>query len=270
MNYRRNNSVKKYVISIGLFAVIVFASVFWGDTIMRVLSGGLHRAALPFWKGGVTTEQLSGSFFALLQSKQALVEKNQKLEEQIREQEAQKAILKNIRNENDKLKELLDRSSGRDAVGAVILARPPQSPYDTLVIDVGAQKEIQTGDRVYAHGDIPIGEVVSVKRRSSIVELFSTQGRITEVSIGSDSVSGSAEGRGGQNFLIRLPRDVAIHTGDVISAPDIGVSVLGTVGHVEKDENSPFQRIYFTSPVHVQNLSWVTVSRSARIDSSVQ
>lgn len=266
MNYRRNRNTKKYVVIVLSLGILITIGAVWGEVISKNMTSALHSAAVPFWRGGDNSAQYATTFFSLLQSKQDLVKENQELEERIGEMRTKEVVAKELRAENERLKTLLDRSGGRDAVGAVILAHPPQSPYDTMVIDVGVENEVQTGDRVYAHGDIPIGEIVAVNEHSSIVELFSTQGRITEVRIGPDAISGNAEGRGGQNFLISLPRDVSIEEGAVVSAPDIGVSVLGVVSHVAKDQNSPFQQVLFTSPVHVQNISWVIVSRSARVD----
>lgn len=269
MNYRRNRNTKKYVVITVSLGVLIAVGALWGGSISKNVTGMVHQAAAPLWRGGDNSAQYAATFFSLLQSKQDLVKENRELKERVSEMRTKEVVAKELRAENNRLKSLLDRSGGRDAIGAVILAHPPQSPYDTLVVDVGREHDVQTGDRVYAHGDISIGEIVAVNKRSSIVELFSTQGRITEVRIGPEAISGSAEGQGGQNFLISLPRDISIEEGAVISAPDIGVSVLGVVSHVAKDENSPFQKILFTSPVHVQNISWVTISRSARVEDDI-
>ena len=42
---------------------------------------------------------------------------------------------------------------------SAILSKPNQSPYDTLIIDVGTQEGLKTGDTVFALGNVPIGRI---------------------------------------------------------------------------------------------------------------
>ena len=66
---------------------------------------------------------------------------------------------------------------------SAILAKPNQSPYDTLLIDAGSGQGIKTGDTVFALGDVPIGRVDVVYDNSAKVVLFSNPGEKTEAVI---------------------------------------------------------------------------------------
>jgi len=247
-----------------LFALVYFA----GDSISRGLSSFFNAVSLPVLKVGQNVENnvdISGS---LLLSKKELQNENKKLKDLLEGAQLKLLSKELLFQENKELKDILGRSEYNDIVLGTVLTRPNQSLYDTLVIDIGYNDEVEKGDLVLVSGEVAIGEIVRVHKDSSVVELFSSSGNRTNVLIGESHIAAVAKGRGGMNFSIELPRDLEIAEGDIIESPDINIQVLGEVGFVNKDASSPFQTILFTSPVNIQQLKWVEVvkSQSERIE----
>ena len=142
---------------------------------------------------------------------------------------------------------------------AVILAKPNQSPYDTLVIDVGTEQNLEVGDMVFAFGNVPIGRVSDVNQSSSKVVLFSSSGEKIQVLVG--DISMEISGRGGGNFEMVLPRDIILQKGDSAILPGIMPYVVGIVETIISDPRDSFQKALLTSPVNIQELKFVEVAK---------
>lgn len=161
--------------------------------------------------------------------------------------------------ENGELKTLLSRSPVSRPVLATILQRPPVSAYDTLILDVGQVEKVQKGNRVYALGNIPIGEIEEVIGNTSKVKLFSSSGETFSILISSTSMQTSATGRGGGYFEASMPRDAKIKVGDHVLIPDLGNAFMGTVEGIASDPSEPFSKILFRQPVNIYEMRWVLV-----------
>ena len=145
---------------------------------------------------------------------------------------------------------------------AAVLAKPPQTSYDTLVTDAGRREGIAIGDHVRV-GTLSIGDVIDVKERVSKVALFSTPGRISTVTL-QNGVSVSARGEGGGSFRFSLPRDVEIHEGDSVFFPGIPGVYLGTVGSVQARPADPLKSVLFAGPLTMAELMWVEIVKTGR------
>ncbi|MEX0933810.1 MAG: rod shape-determining protein MreC [Candidatus Paceibacterota bacterium] len=162
--------------------------------------------------------------------------------------------------ENRQLKALLGREDTiPTTLLSVVLVKPTQTPYDTLIIDTGSDDKVKEGDRVLFGSDVVIGKVEKVYRSTSLVRLFSSPGEEIGVLVGERGLSATAYGRGGGNFIMEIPRGIEIKEGDVVFLPSLVIQILGVVSVVEKHPGSSFQKILFRSPVMMQHLRWVEV-----------
>jgi len=262
MSYRQNRTKTRVLISSLIVVVLIAIVYFAGSSISRGLSSFFNAVSFPILKTGQNIEDsvdISGTLFS---SKRQLLDENKKLRDLLETSQLKLLSKELLFAENKELKGILDRSEYNDIVLGTVLARPNQSLYDTLIIDIGYDDEVEVGDKVLVSGEVVIGEIVRVHKNSSVVQLFSSSGKRTNVLIGDEHIAAVAKGRGGMNFSIELPRDLDISEGDIIEAPDINVQVLGEVGFVNKDASSPFQTILFTGPVNIQHLKWVEVIKS--------
>jgi len=168
-----------------------------------------------------------------------------------------------LETENKELRSFLNRSEARERVLAAVLTRPPQSRYDTFTIDVGSNRAVSVGDVVLGPGEVPLGTIIEVFGSLSLVELYSSPGRVTDVRLsGAKEATAQARGRGLGNFVIEMPRAVAVSVGEPIVLSGITSRVLGIVGAVEVKETDPFQSVFLSSPLSMFSLRFVEVERT--------
>lgn len=165
-----------------------------------------------------------------------------------------------LQNENATLKDLLGRKETKvKTILATVLVKPPRIPYDTLIVDVGKDNNVNIGDKVIANANVYIGEVSEVNAHSSKITLYSTPGRKLSVTLGADSVSAEALGAGGGNFIISLPREIGVKEGDSIVIPSIMPNIFGIIEKVDFKDKDSFQTIIFKSPANISELSLVEI-----------
>jgi len=146
---------------------------------------------------------------------------------------------------------------------ASILVRPPQSPYDSLIINAGEDMGIQTNDQVYAFSGFPIGEVIEVSAKRSTVKLFSAPGSKIEVLIGTSTTSALAEGKGGGNFFLKLPKVSEIKPGDAVVRSYLSPEVFSVIESVDASEGEAYTYAYFKLPIHLNSLVYVLVKKNS-------
>src|SRR3989344_2131431 len=238
MSYLVDKKIKRKKVLTSLFFLLIFLTLFyfragmWGG--LSYVSHGVFRPVLAL--GSTVGEQLSNvkSFFI---SKNTLYLENQQVRLQLSENEVRMSNYNSILAENLSLKEILARRDTKmDVVVSAILAKPNQSLYDTLVIDVGEAEGIQKGKTVFALGNIPIGRVANIYAHSSKVILFSNSGEKTQVVAplklahpSGGSIFFELVGRGGGNFEMIMPSNFTLVKGDEVVLPGITPSVVAVV-----------------------------------------
>jgi cell shape-determining protein MreC len=218
----------------------------------------LFSLATPVWK--LESAIFNSSFFEYFKSKQALINERVALEQKLFLAGNLLAENSVLQTENESLKDLLGRKEIKaKTILARILVKPPQTPYDILTIDIGADQGIKVGDRVIANANVYLGEIGEVLPHTSKVILYSTPGKKLPVVLGTNSVTAEAVGIGGGNFNIFLPREVEVKENDVIVIPAITANVFGIVEKINFKETDSFQTVLFKSPVNISELSFVEV-----------
>ena len=223
--------------------ILIVAGLFFNfrSPIKGFFSEVLQAVSRPFWRSGHKAGESFSSLLAWFKSTRSLFDDNKALTEELRELEARLADRNIIWEENLKLKEILNRHPAEENfILGVILAKPNRSLYDTFIIDVGAQDAVLPGQRVFAYGDILIGELAEVYDKTSKVKLFSTPGEKIEVVLSSQgdslpegkgvsltSISLEATGRGGGNFEIEF--HVLVNSVNTASTVSTVNSVLGSL-----------------------------------------
>jgi cell shape-determining protein MreC len=148
-----------------------------------------------------------------------------------------------------------------------IISRPPQSPYDILIIDAGSDNEVKAGMLVTAYGNVLLGYVAEVFPSTSKVKLISFSNEETNVLIESagtgtsTAISAIAVGRGGENLEIKLPSSIAINSGDQVKTMGNFPFIAGTIEKVEISLSDPFQKLFFRLPVNIQELKYVMIEK---------
>lgn len=219
----------------------------------------LNPLASTAWRSEDATIGMFGRAMILVSSKLSLIRENASLRDDLRSHEADAYLIEALREENEALKVSLGRSSSDRAILGVVLARPPVSAYDTLVLDLGSDDGVAVGQRVYVDGSVLIGDIIETTANSAKVSLFSSPGRETSILIGDEKSEAQAVGRGGGNFLVRLPADISVTLGDVVVMPQLRTNIFGMVEEIEVGATDSIQTIYFRAPFNMHELRYVEV-----------
>jgi cell shape-determining protein MreC len=167
-------------------------------------------------------------------------------------------------SQNIELKKILGRPQTSTQVLAAVLLRPPGLPYDTLMIDTGADSNVVVGDLVFAAGTVAIGEVLDVYAHTSRVSLFSAPGRTYEAEVTPKATQGSVlpvslQGQGAGSFAGQVPAGSVAAVGDTILIPSLNNEVLGSIARIDAPSGSSFETLYVQLPINIFSLQYVQV-----------
>ncbi len=175
--------------------------------------------------------------------------------------ELQNTIISQLQKENAYLQTVLLRNaSSSPFLLAPIIKKPPFSAYDSYIVDVGKTDAVKVGNRVYAVGNVLLGEVVEKNGSFAKVKLYSSYGEKFDVSIGNNNIQTIATGQGGGSFQSILPKDVKIQVDDVVTIPELQVSIFGIVRSVDIQPARAFSTIFFSQPVNIYEQKWVLIN----------
>ena len=222
-----------------------------------------HLIAQPFWKTGRSLSSEMTRASVLVRTKSSVFAENESLKERISDLEMQMANYQLLKIENEELKNLFFRIPAKsDFILGVILTKPNRSPYDTITIDLGRKDGLRVGEKVFANAEIPLGEIVEVNQNDSLVSLYSSPGRKTEGVMSGSNATVELVGRGGGNFEMIVPLDLASESGTNIVWPNIDSQVIAIVESVLSNPTDSVKKILLRSPANVQELKWVEVKKN--------
>lgn len=245
---------------------IIGFGIFFILSVIGVLSwtGQLFNyVGRPIWKieNFIATNLYDFNYF--FHTKASISKENHNLIEEISSIRTMMVDYQILKNENDQLKEMLSRLPIKNNfILGNILTKPNQSPYDTLIIDVGNNMGIKEGDLVYANGNIPIGNINKTYNNTSLVTLYTNPGQKTEGFIDGINALVLLIGRGGGNFEMIIPIELLALKGTIIYLPGNPSEVIALVDEIISKPSDPFKKVILSSPVNVQNLKWVEIKKN--------
>ncbi len=142
---------------------------------------------------------------------------------------------------------------------ADVLARPPESPYDTLIVNSGAEDSISVGDSVLAQGGVPVGTIASVSKYFSRVKLFSAPNTTTSAWIGSARTPVILTGSGAGTFTAQLSRQASTTVGDMVYVAGAGIRPIGTVALIGGDAATITETLYIRPFVNPFSITMVEI-----------
>lgn len=249
--YRRKRFVFLLVVAFVLFVVLAQSGL------LKRFSPFFTRLVAPIWQA----ENFSSDFLSIaLDSKKDLYKQNVLLKEELGAKNIELIVVTDIEKENTELKETLGRvPAERRVILSGILAKPNQTPYDTLIIDRGEKDGVAVDQLVFANGDVLIGEIDSVENSTAKVLMYSTPGNILQVVYGSTGRYFNARGLGNGSFEVEVARDVDVAEGDLFFYPGLDNTLVGVVRKVDFDARDSFKKVFMKSPVNIQEERWVEV-----------
>lgn len=226
-------------------------------TVRAAFPAAFTAMAMPFWRAGsaVTNSVGERSSLSSRASYMAAAEDLQRENEALR---AQGAILAARAADLERL--LGGRAEAAAGIPAGVLARPPVSPYDFLVVDRGSDSGLVPGAMAFGPGGIPIGTVADAAASTARISLYSTTGRATEGWAGAARVPLTLIGTGAGSFDTEIVAAAGLVVGDPVFAPGPGALPIGTVTAVVIDPSSPTVTLRIRGLTNPFSLTWVTVS----------
>lgn len=279
-----------------MFAV-VFGFTAWNGAARRSVSFAFLYVTSPVLRASSAIRDWSDGGFSFFRGKNSLADENTKLKERNAELESRFAAFDILQRENSELKAGFGRIKNKTRILASVISRPPQSPYDVLILDAGAEQGVQKDMLATAYGEIILGRVEEVFGNTSRVKMISHSGSETQVLIFPSSTSNvsannlensmasstdssadlavknvekmkgiaaTAIGLGGANLEIKLPSSVEIKSGDIVMTEGIFPLTVGAVEKIERYLSDPFQKLIFRLPVNVQEITSVVLVNEVR------
>lgn len=141
---------------------------------------------------------------------------------------------------------------------ADVIGRPPQSPYDTLVLNIGNDVGVEIGAPVWWPPGLYLGEVVDVRESTSVVQLISSPSVQHPVFI--RDIPFVTEGRGGDELYAEVPDGIDITVGDTVLS-DIYEVPIGVVSAVRDVSTTDQQALYISRFISSSVIQHVYVQR---------
>ena len=224
----------------------------------RQLSSTISR---PVWTAkSLITGSLSGikDFLAF---KSSLIKENIELKDRVAQLELKVTDHDILEKEIEDLRMEVGRVGNSRRFMASILSKPPNSPYDTLLIDAGTSLGLQVGDKVYLSENIIIGTVMSVTDKTSVTTLFSSSGQKQRATLLRTGTVFELSGRGGANFIVEVPKESDILVGDIFIYPGILQSVISNVYYIDANSQSSFKTVYLRIPGNVFSAKHIFIEK---------
>lgn len=143
---------------------------------------------------------------------------------------------------------------------AGVLAQPPESPYDSLIVAAGSDLGIAEGDSVSAEGGTPIGTVTEITARAARVTLLSAPGNVTHAWVGDARAPLILTGAGGGAFEAEMPRTASSTVGETVFVAGPGALPIGIVRGESGDPSSPTVELHIGSKVNIFSILYVLVT----------
>lgn len=170
----------------------------------------------------------------------------------------QGTLLELMASENQELRALTGARELAPAVAARVIARPPRTHYDSLIVDRGEVDGVAEGNLVLS-GGIALGHVASVGSGTALVELFSNPGSEHDVLLGEPSVIAIARGLGGGAFELSVPQDVEVSIGDLVRLPGSRSLALGVVADVSSKPTDVSKTVRFAIPASFAAIDFIEI-----------
>ncbi len=145
-------------------------------------------------------------------------------------------------------------------LSAAVIAAPPRTHYDTLLIMAGSSDGVLLGDTVSV-GGIDLGMVTAVSDKTATVQLFSSPGTTIDSVVGDTNAIIVATGVGGGALEASAPGELSVAVGDSVSEARSG-AVFGVVASIVRREVDTEQYLMITTPVAPSSIRLVSLTHT--------
>lgn len=235
----------------GAFLALIF--------VRDILGVVASTVTAPFFYAKHYLETSADTVPTFVRSQVELMARIAELESALLGEEGRDSAYALLREENEELRNLLGGATGTPAVIAGVIARPPHTPYDTLLLDRGEAGGIVRDAPVYYGKGLALGYIREVFPRTALVTPFSSPGAEATVYVFGPDIFTTAHGEGGGVVRVSIPQGLPIAEGDLVVLPSVSAKILGTVEYVESVPTEPEQSAYVILDIPLQSIRVVAV-----------
>ena len=164
----------------------------------------------PVFKTSDTVANATHRFVSGFEDRAALSLENERLQEENTAYALENRTLK------ERLADISTLAASAPELVAGVVARPPMSPYDTLILSAGSGSGVREGMTALGQDGVPLGTVSSVWRDFSRVTLYSAPGRETHGWVGAKRLPVILRGEGGGAMSASVPYASEVNEGDLV------------------------------------------------------
>jgi rod shape-determining protein MreC len=224
------------------------------------LRSNFSTISKPIWLIRDSVSKSSSNLFGFFTSKSNLISENSALKEEIEVLKLKQLDYNLILKENQELKNISAEKKS-NFILARVLSKPPVSPYDSLVLDIGTSQGIKKGSKVFLSNNVVIGFVTEITENTSLVELFSKGDTKHNFVLERTGASYDISGMGGFNMMVLMPKDADVLWGDTFVYPGENLATVGNVYYIDTNSQSSFKGVYIKIPTNVFQTKWVYVEK---------
>lgn len=263
----RRDKKKRYRSSMSVFSVMaafLLLVAFMPAARTRVGRAVFAVGVRPLLLVAEQTRRIGEAARAVFAQKHALIERNALLEEQTAKLSSAALERDAYASELKELRSLLGRSGRRRVVLGSIIFYPRDATPDTMIIDAGTRDGVNNDMRVSAFGDVLIGKVQTAFERQSVVNLISSAGFSINATLARPQLAVVAEGRGGGNLSVTLPKSFSVNVGEQVYTSETTPLFIGVVEDIAQSRTGATQELFVRLPfnVHVLRTVFVIIEES--------
>jgi len=196
-----------------------------------------------------------------------LKEENRKLMKENEVLIAEKAMLADMKNENDDLRQqlsLLPRNQFK-LLSANVISQDPNGMGNWIEIDKGSNDGLSEGMPVIISKGILVGRIQEISPNNAKVILLTNPKSIVNVSTTQAGAKGVAKGEYGLGIIFDMILQTdSIQNGNEVVTSGIGGEMprglyVGTVQNVHSSDDKLFQQAVVISPIEISKLQFVFV-----------
>lgn len=206
--------------------------------------------------------------FALIPKKvgdqTSLAEENAKLATEVEVLRSAVFDYELLKSENQKLYEEIKLKPASRLMAAKIIARPPQLPLDSILLDRGLEDGVVVGDWVLASDRIVIGKVLKTAEGRSVAALNSFADTVSYGHIERTNEWIEVVGDGGGSLTAKVPIDFDVKTGDRILIEGQHPYLLAVVSLIKENTASGFKEILLSLPINLSKIRIVFLEKSGQ------
>lgn len=251
----RRTSRNRKTLYFGLFC----ATLIFLFTLVPSVIGGLAQFLIyPIDAATSWIRNSQSTLPTYLRDRSELNTKIQELEQLVAEGAIDDQTLHKLQTENVYLRGLMGNESS-PRILAEVVSRPPELPYDLLLIDEGSDQGVRVGAPVFVGGGQIIGIVSHTTKTSAFIELITSPGFESTVFIYGPDIFTRAEGYGGGVLRIRVPQGIDIAPNNLVIVPALDSGIFGTISYVQTSPTQPEQYGFVVPKTPLQSIHTVSV-----------